>query len=457
MKKHTALVDRTKELLMKSISIKDNKKYSEEHFQETPCLIEAIANKTLGQLEGEGVFVFPELLKDAEDITKDQMILQKINDEYWSGNVMGFIGLGNERLTIKSRFCSSNSDYLFQYLLENVLNFPNIVDLETNAEQDDRMFMMLLFLFPSYLAAAMRKGVFKTYVNNKYNDGNVKGVVDIDRHIKMNTPFVGNIAYHQREYTFDNYLIQLVRHTIEYIKRKPYGSNLLLKVKDEVNLIVNATESYQLKDRRKIIAKNKKNTVRHSYFYEYRKLQRLCILILQNEKHQIGTGGDKIYGILFDGAWLWEEYVFSLLNKDKYYHPMNKAKRGAQYLFSGSVGRIYPDFIGTDIENRIIADAKYKPIDNIGNKDYLQLLAYMIRFDSKRSYYLYPEIGNDNNSTYKLNKGTSYENNVQARDDVFITKLGLLIPQDAESYEEFIDRIKKSESCFRHVLTGEYK
>lgn len=436
-------------MLMKSTSIEDNKNYSKEYFLETPHLINAIANKTLGQLESDGIFVFPELLKDAEDITKDQMILQIIDDKYWSGNVMGFLGLGNERLAIKSRFCSGNNDYLFQYFLEKVLSFPNIVDLETNAEHNDRMFMMLLFLFPSYLSAAMRKGIFKTYVNKKYNDDNVKGIIDIDRHIKTNIPFVGNIAYHQREHTYDNYLIQLIRHTIEYIRRKPYGSNILLRVKDEVNLIVNATENYQLKDRRKIIAENKKNAVRHAYFHEYRKLQRLCILILQNEKHQIGTGTDKIYGILFDGAWLWEEYVYSLLNKDKYYHPMNKVKKGAQYLFSGSIGRIYPDFIGKDINHRIIADAKYKPVDNIGNKDYLQLLAYMIRFDSKRSYYLYPEIGDANETVYLLNEGMSYENNVKARNDVFITKLGLLIPQDAESYKDFIHKIEKSEDEFK--------
>lgn len=40
---------------------------------------------------------------------------------------------------------------------------------------------------------------------------------------------------------------------------------------------------------------------------------------------------------------------------------------------------------------RVIAGAKYKPIDNIYSKDYLQLLAYMFRFDAKTGYYLYPE------------------------------------------------------------------
>lgn len=63
---------------------------------------------------------------------------------------------------------------------------------------------------------------------------------------------------------------------------------------------------------------------------------------------------------------------------------MNKGRRGAQRLFGGNVGLLYPDFISRDKDARIIADAKYKPIDNIGNKDYLQVLAYMFRFDAKR-------------------------------------------------------------------------
>ena len=80
-----------------------------------------------------------------------------------------------------------------------------------------------------------------------------------------------------------------------------------------------------------------------------------------------------------------------MLIEDIFYHPMNKSGIGAQRLFDGNVGLIYPDFISRNSEMRMIADAKYKPIDNIGNRDYLQLLAYMFRFGAKAGYYLYPE------------------------------------------------------------------
>ena len=429
---------------MKQIKIKDNSQQKKETFSQVKNLTGKIADKTLEQLEREGVFVFPDTVKDAEDITQDQMILQSVNDTYRSGNVMGFLGCGDERLIIESRFCGGSEDYFFQYLLDKVLDFPNIVNLESDANQDDRMFNFFLFLFPRYLQAAMRKGLFKKYIRHSYNDGNVKGTIDIARHIEANTPFVGKIAYSQREFSYDNSLMELVRHTIEFIKRKPYGNKLLVKAKDEVKLVINATPGYEPYDRQKIIEQNKKNTVRHAYFREYLALQRLCLLILQHQRHQIGLGVKRIYGILFDGAWLWEEYINSLIG-DAFYHPMNKEGKGAQRLFNGNVGLIYPDFISRNSEKRMIADAKYKPINNIGNRDYLQVLAYMFRFDAKIGYYLYPEAENADDLLLRMNRGSTYEKNVMPRDDISVLKHGLKIPMDAQNYAYFIMRIKLSE------------
>ena len=156
---------------MKLLRIKDNSQKKKDAFSQVARLTGKITDKTLEQLEREGVFVFPETVKDAEDITQDQMILQSVNDAYRSGNVMGFLGYGDERLVIASRFCGEGKDYFFQYLLDKVLDFPNIADLDADANQDYRLFNFLLFLFPYYLKAAMRKGLFKKYIRHRYNDG----------------------------------------------------------------------------------------------------------------------------------------------------------------------------------------------------------------------------------------------------------------------------------------------
>lgn len=152
---------------MKLLRIKDNTAEKKDSFSEISTLASKIADKTLEQLEREGVFVFPEFVANAEDLTKDQMILQSVNDLYRTGNVMGFLGCGNERLIIESRFCGEGEDFFFQYLLDRVLDFPNIVDLESDADQNNRLFNFLLFLFPYCLRTAMRKGLFKKYIRNR--------------------------------------------------------------------------------------------------------------------------------------------------------------------------------------------------------------------------------------------------------------------------------------------------
>lgn len=98
---------------MKLLKIKDNSQQKKVVFSQIEKLTSKIADKTLGQLEREGVFVFPETLKDAKGITQEQMFLQSVNDTYRSSNVMGFLGCGDEQLIIESRFCGEGEDYFF--------------------------------------------------------------------------------------------------------------------------------------------------------------------------------------------------------------------------------------------------------------------------------------------------------------------------------------------------------
>lgn len=439
---------------MKTPKVKDNTIYITSRFSCNQCIVSNILNKSLSQLDAEGLFIFPESIKKVEDLTRDQMILQEFNGKYRTGNVMGFIGYGKERLIIQSRFCNDKEDYFLSYLLERVLNLPNIVSLDADTSSDKKLLNFLLFIFPKYLENTIRKGLYKQYIHKQYNDTNIKGKIDIPRHLIKNTPFIGNIAYSQRLFSYDNMLMELIRHTIEFVKSKSYGSIILSDIKEELKLIVNATQSYRACDRQKIIEQNKKNSIRHAYFSEYSALQRLCILILKSEKHDIGSGIQNSYGILFDGAWLWEEYINILLSSH-FYHPKNKSNFGAQQLFSDGKGLIYPDFISKSTDPRLIVDAKYKPIENIRGRDYLQVLAYMYRFDASQGYYIYPDSEGQVPLVLNLNKGSTYENNVSTRDDVNIIKLGLKIPNKSANYDDFKMQMHESELVLQNFINSQ--
>lgn len=449
---------------MKLLKLQDNSLYPKSQLQSYTDLIEKITDKSLDNIEQEGILIFPDRLKDSEDLSKEQVLLKSINNNYLTSNIVGFIGLKDKHFIVGSRFDNDNC-YFLRYLLEKVLDLPNIFNFQSNSNIGTTSLDILSFVFPFLLKKAVRKGIYKTYITNQYNNSNVKGIININTHISKNIPFIGKIAYSQREHSYDNYITQLIRHTIEFLKTKKIFTSLSVKIKEEITLIENLTTNYSLFDRSKIIFINSKKPLRHAYYNEYYILQKICLLILNYKRLDHTLGMNQLYGVLFDISWLWEEYNNKIIG-DIFYHPRNKIGKDGQKLFSiknenqseiyKKIGLIYPDFIyfNESTNSYIIADSKYKKPSSIGNKDYLQLLAYMYRFEAKKGLYLYPHNTNDSSilSMY-LNKGVSFKSNVTKREDL-VLKLGLDIPTNSNSYDEFILNIHKNEKLFKERITN---
>lgn len=419
------------------------------------AFINQVANKGLSELEKDQLFLFPPRLEGTDDLSPDQKVLEANIKTLKTTNIMGIIGYNTEQLFISSRFDTGN-DFFFYYLLKKVLNI-NIVNEEVNMENKKGYLDILLFLFPKYLNLALRKGLFKEYQEKRYNDSNVKGKLDVKRHLTENFTFTGKVAYNTREFNYDNPVINLVRYTIEFIKmRKDFRSVLNLDDVTRKNIKQIEEHSFNYKQRNvlSVIQENLKKPVRHGYYFEYRQLQLLCLAILRaNESMYKQTNDNKIYGILFDGSWLFEEYV-NLLIKDAYYHPQNKTGIGKHYLFEGSVGLIYPDFISKNNINRSVADAKYKRYGGIHGKDYLQLVAYMYRFDAKHGYYIYPKNYDDReeaNETLYLKQGINKET-AKRDEDITVRKIGIGIHYDADTFQEFKKRMAEEEKILKKTL-----
>ena len=231
----------------------------EDFVAEFPKLSQLLLDRTLGNLSQEdNIFIFPNDLQYSPDLDNDQKILETVNQKIKTGNVIGFLGYGQERLTISSRFSSKGDDHFLHYLLQKVLHI-NLTSLDVALSREDKLYQLLIYLFPKYLQAALRKGLYKEYQRFSHNDSNVKGVIDFGNHLKKNLPFTGNIAYTTREFTYDNPLMQLIRHTIEYMKnQRSIGGVLdnLLTSRENISEIIRVTPSYKLADRAKIIRLN---------------------------------------------------------------------------------------------------------------------------------------------------------------------------------------------------------
>ena len=409
----------------------------EDFVAEYPKLSQALLDRTLDNLSIEdSIFIFPNDLTHTPDLDKDQKIFETVNQEIKTGNVIGFLGCNQERLTISSRFSDESNDHFLHYLLQKVLHI-NLTSLDVALSHEDKLYQLLMYLFPKYLQAALRKGLYKEYQRFFHNDSHVKGVLDVGNHLKKNVPFMGNISYTTREFAYDNPLMLLIRHTIEYIKnQKTIGSGVFDANRENVTEIIRVTPSYKLADRVKIIRLNQTKPVRHAYFREYRKLQELCLLILSREKHGLGFQEQKIHGVLFDIAWLWEEYVYTLLPKG-FIHPRNKEKKEGILVFSGGKRKVYPDFY--DRERKIVLDAKYKKLEftekGINREDLFQLISYSYILEAEKAGLIFPSVEKvvDN----EIGKLAGYR--------ALLKKWSILIPQEAENYDHFVQQIHQSE------------
>ena len=411
-----------------------------------------VADKTIAELckENENLLIFPYSIETSCDKICESPVMNILNTgdpdkvQITTGNVMGFIGIDNLQIKIKSRFDKGRDDFFLHYMLQKVLSF-NLFDLKHNDEQED-IFDFIMFMFPYLLKAAMKQGVYREYKNYKRNDSNLKGTIDIGRHIVRNVPFVGNIAYSTREYSHDNNMSELIRHTIEFMETKRYGQlvlNIDRETIENVKIIVEHTPSYNKNERSSIISKNLRAKV-HPYYTEYRPLQTLCLQILRMEEVKYGESSDEICGILFDGAWLWEEYVNTILSNQGFRHPENKLHKGGIYLFDDHSGIRYPDFYKDDM----VLDAKYKrlgsydKVSKLDRNDVHQVMAYMTALKVNRGGFVAPLEQKQSKVPTSHLKGSA----------ATLSIFGIEICKSATSYVEFCEKMGEMEDGFLESL-----
>ena len=425
--------------------------------------IKQFANKKIKYLKENNLFI---LSKNSfkDDIENSDIIeLDEVNNKIYSNNIMGFIGYNDTQIKITSRFTpNSDKDYFLHYMLQKVF-YSNIFNWEYTTERD-YSFDFLIYMFTYFFQKAIRQGIFKSYQNREYNNANVRGVIDINRHIKNNIPFNGKIAYNTREYSYDNNITQLIRHTIEYINMKSRGIlNINEDIKSGVSQIIEATKRYDKNKRQSIINKNLKK-LNHPYFYEYEPLRKICIQILRHEELKYGREENKIYGILFDGAYLWEEYIYTILKDLDFLHPRNKEKTDGINLLNKK-WTVYPDFY--NYNKQIVLDTKYKMLnkdnDKIDGSDKHQIISYVYTLGAKIGGFVYPsenkEFSFDNIGI--LNR--EYNKNILEDYSPSIFKYAFLIPnkksnkENFENINDFKKEIEKSENDFKEKIKNEFQ
>ena len=188
---------------MSRITVCDNSSSEHPLMEAQTAALSPYAGITLQELtkREKNLLIFPHSLGANEDDIGVQTLFDISGGKLKTSNAMGFFCIDGVQVAIHSRFGNSEKQYFLHYMLQKIFGI-NILNFENHMGSDE-LWEFLIYVFPYCLLRALRQGLFRAYRQYDCNDSKVKGAIDIARHLKLNLPFAGKIAYRMREYSSD--------------------------------------------------------------------------------------------------------------------------------------------------------------------------------------------------------------------------------------------------------------
>jgi len=443
------------------------------------ALLEKYSGKTLGEFASLGIQTIPpQAASAADDQTgRDDPVYRFNRDDNTidAGNCMGiaqFHDTGTNaavRLQIKSRFDNGPGQPFLLYLLSKVFG-GTLLDTEIPSDDNALWDVILALMFRQKFRDACAAGLFRQYRLDRHNDMRYRGTFDISRHLNTNIPFTGAIAYNTRDISYDNPLNHLLRHTLNKTARKwPWlwsaETNDVNALRDQ---IAQNTPTWNPNGVYSCVMNNRNRTpVRHPLYAQYYEpLRSLSLALLHDDgASPYDAQDDEAQGFLFDGAWLWEEYIAALFNeKCKELGIHHQTHTDSLFTDDGiKAGQgIIPDFIsrkrGTKSAS-FIGDTKYKHFERKSSGeargDYFQIITYMYRYNCRKGILIFPYDGGDDNKETFLD-GYAREIDNDGEDRSYVIELGLEIPRDKPDFESFQKAMEASEDRFIDRIRNQY-
>jgi 5-methylcytosine-specific restriction endonuclease McrBC regulatory subunit McrC len=424
---------------------------------------------TLAQWAKLGVKIFPALpqcgeARDDESHKLNFFTLGFDNRENptrtWinTHNCMGVVRLQDEgksgavQIEIGSRFDKDEKQFFLTYLLSQVFG-GSIVDL-VNLDNKSLWDMLLAFLFRRWLLEAGAVGLFKQYQSFSRNDTRVRGRIDVDRHLRRNIPFCGNVAYTSHEITFDNPTNHLIRHALARVAGK-WGAFLTRdsRLNEIRHQLEQNTPTWRPGDVIDCIRRRENRApIKHPYFHAaYEPLRQISLSLLRNEGASLYQQHQEAEGVIFDGSWLWEEYLWTLLKRlPGFEHSENKKRRGGWN--TGLTVTLFPDFFHK--AKRVVLDAKYqrqfdKQDEDTKREIVKQIFTYMFLLDAVGGGLINPE-GDEEKIPIPIHRQIEDAQHLekQAYWHCFVLKP----PSDACTAEDFVKKMREKEERFTNVV-----
>ena len=322
-------------------------------------------------------------------------------------NLMGVLRFRDLRINaavqieVLSRFDQGKNNFFLNYLLSRVFDFAQGVEA-VSAQRSSLLEILLDVIFVRRLGEAAREGILRHYREFRNNDWNFKGSLDLPRHIRENVPLMHGIAYRKREIDLDVPVNRMIlAAALVANRRNPSLFESNAEAADALRqLRMGVTEAHDI---RSLLAhRDCREPVVHPFFREvWEPLRRIARMILEFERWTLfseGADDEEVSGIVFDGSWLWEEYVATVLKRKGFCHSGHKDGTVEKILpvFKDGSRRFAPDFYlrheasdGYDC----VLDAKYKRSNPNGARcDVHQVLCYLLLTGARLGGLVFPPV-----------------------------------------------------------------
>ena len=356
--------------------------------------LEALSNGALLNLSGSHL--------DSNDRTIASFFEFRENKEGFSlatGNLMGALRFRDRKsgtsvqVEILSRFDKGGNNFFLNYLLSRAFDVATGED-PVSAKQPSVLDLLLDVLFVRRFGEASRNGLLRQYRTYRNNDWAFKGRLDLPRHIRENVPLPRGVAYVKREIDLDvpvNRLLLLAALVVR--KRRPDLFERNEDARDALRELRTAIPDPG--DVRSVLShRDCREPVRHPFYREvWEPLRQIARMILEEERWMLFQDDEEetVSGVVFDGAWLWEEYIASVLVPRGFRHCVRGGsadERGLR-VFKNGGRRFNPDFLRSDC----VLDAKYKRSNpNGGRNDVHQVLCYLLLSGAKLGGLVFPPV-----------------------------------------------------------------
>ena len=320
-----------------------------------------------------------------------------------TGNLMGVLCFRDHttgdavQVEILSRFDSGNNNYFLNYLLSKALDVA--IGSETVVAQRASVLDLLLdVVFVRRFGEAAKYGLLRQYRTLRNNDWNFKGRLDVSRHLRENQPIPHGVAYVNREIDLDVPVNRMLLHAAMIVRRRrPDLFDGNGDAMDALRILRTAIPDPD--DLRTVLAcRDCRESITHPFYREvWEPLRQIARMILEDEKWQLfqENAEEEVSGVVFDGAWLWEEYLATVLSGCGYEHCVRDQGESNKFMSlknennGHKVAPMYPDFVRKENDRYVaLADAKYKRF--LQRDDRLQMIAYSFIYDTRVVSIIYP-------------------------------------------------------------------